>query len=59
MKYVKGQDIEQMTLLPDCVDDYIGEGNPARVFDVFVDGLNQRGYGYQTLCSERDGQTSV
>src|SRR5689334_3396435 len=38
-RFVEGQDRRQSTLLPSCLDDYVGEDNPARVIDVFVDEL--------------------
>jgi len=40
MKYVEGENRGQLTLLPDCVEDYISEENPVRVIDAFVDGLD-------------------
>lgn len=33
-------------MLPSCVDDYIAEDNPARVVDVFVDGLDLAALGF-------------
>jgi transposase len=45
MKYVEGEDREQMTLLPDCVEDYICEDNPVRVIDAFVGSLDLKGMG--------------
>jgi transposase len=31
---------EEMLLLPECVEDYVGHNNAVRVVDVFVDGLD-------------------
>src|SRR6202008_3418101 len=39
-RYVEGADRGQWTLLPECLDDFIGEDNPVRVIDVFVDALD-------------------
>jgi transposase len=39
-RFVEGMDRGQSTLLPECVEDWISEGNPVRVIDVFVDGLD-------------------
>ena len=36
-RFVEGEDRRQPTLLPSCLDDYVGEDNAARVIDVFVD----------------------
>jgi transposase len=41
-RYVVGQDRSQSTLFPEVLDDYIGEDNPVRVVDVFVDELDLR-----------------
>jgi len=35
-RFIEGQDRSQVTLLPECLDDYIGEDNPVRVVDAFV-----------------------
>ena len=35
-RFIEGQDRHQVTLLPECLDDYIDEGNPVRVVDAFV-----------------------
>jgi transposase len=36
-RFIEGADRQQVTLLPECLDDFIGEDNPVRVIDVFVD----------------------
>ena len=45
-RFVEGEDRRQPMLLPSCLDDYVGEDNPARVIDVFVDGLDLRDLGF-------------
>ena len=39
-RFVEKADRGQWTLLPECLDDFIDEGNPVRVIDVFVDALD-------------------
>ena len=39
-RFVEGMDRRQITLFPDCLEDWICEDNPVRVIDVFVDGLD-------------------
>jgi transposase len=46
-RFVEGEDRRQPTLLPSCLDDYVGEDNPARVIDVFVDELDLGGLGFE------------
>lgn len=58
MKYVEKQDREQLTMLPDCVSDYIGEDNPVRVIDAFVDGLDLVTLGIQRATPAETGRPS-
>lgn len=37
--HIKGQGRHQVTLLPEVLDDFVTEDNPARIVDLFVDGL--------------------
>src|SRR5216117_70419 len=39
-RFVEGADRGQSTLFPESLEDWIGEDNPVRVIDVFVDGLD-------------------
>lgn len=40
MGYIEGQDRRQRILLPDSIEDLVGEENPVRVIDIFVDELD-------------------
>jgi transposase len=44
--FVQGADRQQMTLLPECLDDWVGEGNSVRAVDGFVDALELRALGF-------------
>ena len=46
MGYIKATDRRQITLLPDCIDDLVGEDNPARVIDAFVESLDLKEAGF-------------
>jgi hypothetical protein len=37
MRRFEGTDRGQSTLFPECLEDWIGEDNPVRVIDVFVE----------------------
>ena len=39
-RLIEGEDRSQVTLLPECLDDYIGQDNPVRVVDAFVEELD-------------------
>jgi transposase len=45
-RFVQGMDRGQSTLLPECLDDWIGEDNPVRVIDAFVDALDLGEIGF-------------
>src|SRR6516225_3743844 len=45
-RFVEGEDRSQVTLLPECLDDFIGEDNPVRVIDAFVDELDLQELGF-------------
>jgi transposase len=47
MGYIRGESRDQMYLLPETIDDYIGEDNPVRFLDAFVERLDleQLGFG--------------
>ena len=38
-RFVEGSDRGQSTLFPESLEDWVGEDNPVRVIDVFVDEL--------------------
>ena len=39
-RFVEGTDRGQNSLFPECLEDWIGEDNPVRVIDVFVEELD-------------------
>lgn len=46
MAYKKGDDRKQKILFPDCIDEYVEDDAPVRLFDAFVDRLNMEGLGF-------------
>jgi len=55
-RFVEGEDRSQVTLLPECLDDYIGEDNPVRVIDVFIDALDLTGLGFDGMAPAVTGR---
>lgn len=45
-RYVEGSDRKQVTLLPECLDDYIADDNPVRVVEAFVEELDLEVLGF-------------
>jgi hypothetical protein len=52
-RFVEGEDRRQGVLLPEFLDDYVGEDNPVRVIDVFVDELDLRRRRSRGSCRKR------
>jgi transposase len=57
-RFIEGQDRSQVTLLPECLDDYLGEDNPVRVVDVFVDELSLEELGFEGVQPAATGRPS-
>ena len=47
MGFIKGTSREQITLMPDCIDDYVSADNSVRLIDAFVDSLNISSLGFK------------
>ena len=47
-RFVEGVDRGQTTLFPECLEDWIGEDNPVRVVDVFVEELDLASFPTKT-----------
>jgi Transposase domain (DUF772) len=54
--FVQGADRPQMTLLPECLDDWVDESNPVRAVDVFVDALELRDLGFEGVDPAATGR---
>ena len=57
-RFVEGTDRGQNTLFPECLEDWIGEDNPVRVIDVFVDELDLAELGFDGIDPEATGRPS-
>jgi transposase len=47
-RFIEGEARGQMTLFPECLDDYIAEDSRVRVIDVFFDTLDLSNMGFKT-----------
>ena len=54
--HIKGQGRHQVTLLPEVLDDFVTEDNPARVIDVFVDELPLDALGFERVNAKQTGR---
>ena len=55
-RYVEGSDRSQVTLLPECLDDYIAEDNPVRVVEAFVEELDLEALGFPKAAPALTGR---
>jgi len=46
-RFIEGEERTQVTLLPECLDDYVGPDNPVRVVEAFVEQLDLRQMGFE------------
>jgi transposase len=57
-RFIQGQERAQATLLPECLDDYVGEDSTVRVVDVFVDQLDLGALGFEGADPAATGRPS-
>ena len=57
--FVQGADRQQTTLLPECLDDWVDEGNSIRAVDVFVDALELRDLGFDGVDPAATGRPAA
>jgi transposase len=55
-RFIHGESRDQVTLLPECLDDFIGEDNPVRVIDPFVDELDIASLGFDGAAPAATGR---
>ncbi len=55
-RFIEGVDRGQITLFPDRLNDWIGDDNPVRVVDVFVDELDLGGLGFGRVGPRATGR---
>jgi transposase len=55
-RFIEGTDRNQVSLLPECVDEYVAEDKPVRVIEAFVEQLEPRGMGFEDVDPEATGR---
>ena len=58
-RYVEGSDRSQVTLLPECLDDYIAEDNTVRVVEAFVEELDLAALGFTKAAPAATGRPAT
>jgi transposase len=55
-RFIAGADRGQSSLLPDCLDDWVGDDNAVRAIDVFVDELDLAALGFDGVTPSATGR---
>ena len=55
-RFIEGEDRTQVSLLPECLDDYVDEDNPVRVVEAFVEQLDLRQMGFDGAAPADTGR---
>src|SRR5579864_5033931 len=57
-RFVEGQDRTQVTLFPECLEDWVDQDNAVRAIDVFVDGVDLADLEFDGVAPEATGRPS-
>lgn len=55
-RFIQGEDRQQVTLLPECLDDFIADDNPIRVVDAYVAELDLAAIGFARTTPAATGR---
>lgn len=56
MAYIKGYDRGQTLLFPECIEDYVEQDSPVRLFDAFVDSLDLGSLSFKRSVAADEGR---
>jgi transposase len=56
MRYIQGTDRDQVTLLPEIMDDYVSDNNPVRFIEAFVDNLDMNELSFTYATTKHTGR---
>jgi transposase len=57
-RFIEGEDRKQVTLLPECLDDFIDDDNPVRIIEAFVEELELGPLGFAGTLPSATGRPS-
>ena len=55
-RFIEGADRSQGSMFPERLDDWVGEDNPVRVVDLFVDELDLGGLRFERIAPKATGR---
>jgi hypothetical protein len=59
MTHIAGFGRDQLLLLPEAVDDYVGADNPVRFIGALVDGLDLAAAGFVRVAAKATGRRAM
>ena len=57
-RFIEGEDRKQVTLVPECLDDFVAEDNPVRIIEAFVEELELESMGFDGITPSTTGRPS-
>jgi transposase len=57
-RFIEGEDRKQVTLLPECLDDFVTEDNQVRIVEAFVEELDLASLGFDGAMRSTTGRPS-
>ena len=57
-RFIEGEDRKQVTLLPECLDDFVATDNPVRIIEAFVEELDLALLGFDGAMPSTTGRPS-
>jgi transposase len=57
-RFIEGENRKQVTLLPECLDDFVAEDNPVRIIEAFVEELDLGSLGFDGAKPSTTGRPS-
>ncbi|CAG4925050.1 IS1182 family transposase [Paraburkholderia gardini] len=57
-RFIEGEDRKQVTLLPECLDDFVAVDNPVRIIEAFVEELELESMGFNGVTPSTTGRPS-
>ena len=55
-RFIEGEERTQITLMPECLEDYVAEDNPVRVVEAFVNELELGMLGFDGVDAAETGR---
>ncbi len=49
-RFIEGEDRKQVTLLPECLDDFVAEDNPVRIIEALLKSLTLHQWASMARC---------